>query len=69
MRRAGLVSGRLTAAERRAAVSLILELEPAAAVDLSEQSVEVFVRQAFADLRRSWGILEVHSARQICAAR
>jgi len=47
------VSDRLTAAQRRKVASLILELEPAAAVDLSAQSVEVFVRQAFADLRRS----------------
>jgi len=43
----------LTAAQRRAAVSLILELEPVAAVDLSAESVELFVRQAFADLRNS----------------
>jgi len=47
------VSDRLTAAQRRKVASLILELEPAAAVDLSAQSVEVFVREAFADLRRS----------------
>ena len=50
---AAYVSVRLTAEQRRAAVSLILELEPAAAVELSAQSVGVFVRQAFADLRRS----------------
>ena len=49
---AAYVSVRLTAVQRRAAVSLILELEPAV-VDLSAQSVEVFVRQAFADLRSS----------------
>ena len=49
---AAYVSVRLTAVQRRAAVSQILELEPAV-VDLSAQSVEVFVLQAFADLRRS----------------
>jgi len=50
---AALVSDRLTAAQRRAAAALILELEPAAAVDLTAQSVELYVRRAFADLRRS----------------
>ena len=43
----------MSAAQRRAAVSLVLELEPLAAADLSPESVELLVQQAFADLRRS----------------